>query len=91
MHILFFVDKYWKSNLINDLILHHHNPTHSNNQELCYMLTTADHHSSSERIDNEEKITPNTRPLISIFSSISLNGKKSSEDYYLNLKGRTIR
>ena len=85
-----FVDKYWKSNLINDLILHHHNPTHSNNQELCYMLTTADHHSSSERIDNEEKITPNTRPLISIFSSISLNGKKSSEDYYLNLKELNI-
>ena len=81
-----FVEKYWKSNLINDLILHHHNPTHSKYPELCHMLTTADHHSSSERLDNEEKIAANSRPLISVFSNISLNNKKSNEDYYLNLK-----
>ena len=65
-----FVEKYWKSNLINDLILHHHNPTHSKYPELCHMLTTADHHSSSERLDNEEKIAANSRPLISVFSII---------------------
>ena len=52
--------------------------------ELCKMLQKADHHSSKERIDSEEKNDVLITPLSSIFSRISLN-EKVKDDYYVPL------
>lgn len=81
-----FIDKYWKqSDEINDYILHHHNPSKSINPEYCYMLSTADHHSASERTESDVKTQANSLPLISVFSNISLNEEDALHDYYYKL------
>lgn len=70
--------------LVENLVLYHHNPSKSMYPELCKMLQKADHHSSKERIDSEEKNDVLITPLSSIFSRISLN-EKVNDDYYVPL------
>lgn len=70
--------------LVEDLVLYHHNPSKSSYPELCKMLQKADHHSSKERIDSDEKSDVLITPLTSIFSRISLNDE-SHEDSYVPL------
>lgn len=70
--------------LVEDLVLYHHNPSKSSFPELCKILKKADEHSSKERIDADEKGDVLATPLTSIFSRISLNGEKHDE-YYVPL------
>ena len=63
--------------LVEDLVLYHHNPSKSAYPELCKMLQKADQHSSKERIDADEKTDVLITPLTSIFSRISLSDKKN--------------
>lgn len=80
-----FIEKYWDNDVIVDYVLHHHNPSKSSNPTLCHMLTTADHHSASERVESDEKRSANSLPLISIFSNVSLNSQSVSGDYFHRL------
>ncbi len=70
--------------LVEDLVLYHHNPIKSMFPELCKIVQKADHHSSKERIDSDEKADVLLTPLTSIFSRISLTDKKH-DDYYVPL------
>lgn len=70
--------------LVESLVLYHHNPSKSMNPELCKMLQKADHHSSKERIESDEKNDVLITPLTSIFSRISLDDKPT-DDYYVPL------
>lgn len=70
--------------LVEDLVLYHHNPSKSMYPELCKILQKADHHSSKERIDSNEKNDVLITPLTSIFSRISLN-EEVNDDYYVPL------
>lgn len=70
--------------LVEDLVLFHHNPSKSAFPELCKIIQKADHHSSKERIDSDEKNDVLATPLTSIFSRISLSDKKH-DDYYVPL------
>lgn len=67
--------------LVEDLVLYHHNPSKSAYPELCKILQKADHHSSKERVEADEKGDVLATPLTSIFSRISLNDKKHDEFY----------
>lgn len=67
--------------LVEDLVLYHHNPSKSMYPDLCKILQKADHHSSKERIDSDEKNDVLITPLTSIFSRISLNDKNPKEHY----------
>lgn len=70
--------------LVEDLVLYHHNPSKSMYPELCKILQKADQHSSKERIDSDEKADVLVTPLTSIFSRISLDENKH-DDYYVPL------
>ncbi len=70
--------------LVEDMVLYHHNPDRSSHPELCKMLQKADHHSSKERIDSDEKNDVLITPLTSIFSRIRLEDSQR-EDYYVPL------
>lgn len=78
----FVKDKF--DDLVEDLVLYHHNPSKSMYPELCKMLQKADHHSSKERIKSDEKNDVLITPLTSIFSRISLDDE-AREDYYVPL------
>ena len=78
-----FVKDYF-DDMVEELVLYHHNPSKSSYPELCKILQKADHHSSKERIDSDEKQDVLLTPLTSIFSRISLNDS-DSEDYYIPL------
>ena len=75
-----FARKYF-DDFVEDLVLHHHNPSQSRDVNLCKILQKADHHSSKERIESSEKQDVLLTPLTSIFSRISLDDKKSDEFY----------
>lgn len=79
-----FAGKYF-DDFVEDLVLHHHNPSQSTDINLCKILQKADHHSSKERIESSEKQNVLLTPLTSIFSRISLDDKKSDE-YYVPVK-----
>ena len=79
-----FAGKYF-DDFVEDLVLHHHNPSQSMDINLCKILQKADHHSSKERIESSEKQDVLLTPLTSIFSRISLDDKKSDE-YYVPVK-----
>lgn len=70
--------------LVEDLVLYHHNPKKAIDENLCKIIQKADQHSSKERIESEEKQDVLLTPLTSIFSRISLDGKKQ-DDYYVPL------
>ena len=75
-----FVKDYF-DDLVENLVLYHHKPSNADFVELANMLQKADHHSSKERIDSNEKQDVLLTPLTSIFSRISLDKKKSDEYY----------
>lgn len=75
-----FVSKFYDDEVEN-LVLYHHNPSKSIDDELCSIVQKADHHSSSERNDSETKQKVLESPLISIFSRIN-----DSDEYYIPLK-----
>lgn len=75
-----FVKKYFDDDVEN-LVLYHHNPSKSSDENLCKILQKADHHSSKERIEADENQDVLLTPLTSIFSRISLDDKKSDEFY----------
>ena len=66
---------------VENLVLYHHEPKNSDYPELCKIVQKADHHSSKERISSGEKNDVLLTPLTSIFSRISLDGKKGDEFY----------
>jgi len=72
------------SDLVENLVLYHHNPSKSDYPELCKILQKADHHSSKERLESDEKADVLLTPLSSIFSRISLKDEKC-DDYYVPL------
>lgn len=76
-----FVKDYF-DDLVEDLVLYHHKPLNAGNVDLAKIVQKADHHSSKERIESDEKQDVLLTPLTSIFSRISLNDKKS-EKYYV--------
>lgn len=78
-----FVKDYF-DDIVEDLVLHHHNPQKSGYVDLCKILQKADHHSSKERIKSVDENKVLDTPLTSIFSRISLNDKKPRE-YYIPL------
>lgn len=78
-----FVKDYF-DDLVEELVLYHHNPSKSAFPELCKMLQKADHHSSKERIESEEKQDVLLTPLTSIFSRVSLNNTQN-DDYHIPL------
>lgn len=78
-----FVKDYF-DDFVEDLVLHHHLPKKSGYVELCQMLQKADHHSAKERIKASDEQEVLNTPLTSIFSRISLDGKKHDE-YYIPL------
>ena len=78
-----FVKDYFDDS-VEDLVLYHHNPSKSGYPELCRIIQKADQHSSKERIESDEKQDVLLTPLTSIFSRISLDGKKH-DDYYVPL------
>lgn len=78
-----FVNDYF-DDLVEDLVLYHHNPSKSSYPELGKIIQKADHHSSKERLDAEEISDVLESPLTSIFSRISLNENKH-DDYYVPL------
>lgn len=78
-----FVSKYF-DDLVEELVLYHHQPDKSGDNKLCRMLQKADHHSSKERIKSVDENEVLNTPLTSIFSRISLDGK-SQDDYYIPL------
>jgi len=75
-----FVKDYF-DDYVEDLVLYHHNPSKSGFPELCKIVQKADHHSSKERIDSEDKSDVLLTPLTSIFSRISLDGEKHDDLY----------
>lgn len=79
-----FVKEFY-DDLIEDLVLYHHNPKNSSYPDLCKLIQKADHHSSSERIKRESKQEVSKTPLISIFSRIDNN-----KEWYIPLKELTI-
>ena len=78
-----FVKDYF-DDLVEDLVLYHHNPNKSAYPELCKIIQKSDHHSSKERIDSEEKADVLATPLTSIFSRINLNDE-NHDDFYVPL------
>lgn len=78
-----FVKDYF-DDFVEDLVLHHHLPKKSGYVELCQMIQKADHHSAKERIKSIDVQEVLNTPLTSIFSRISLDGKKQ-DDYYIPL------
>lgn len=76
-----FVKDYF-DDLVENLVLYHHKPKNSDYVEFAQIIQKADHHSSKERIESENKQDVLLTPLTSIFSRISLDNKKSME-YYL--------
>lgn len=78
-----FVKDYF-DDLVEELVLYHHNPSKSSYPELCKIVQKADHHSSKERIESDEKQEVLLTQLISIFSRVSLNDL-TNEDYYVPL------
>ena len=79
-----FVSKFYDDEVEN-LVLYHHNPSKSIDNDLCSIVQKADHHSSSERNDAETKQKVLESPLISIFSRIN-----DSKEYYVPLKELNI-
>ena len=79
-----FVSKFYDDEVEN-LVLYHHNPSKSIDNDLCSIVQKADHHSSSERNDAETKQNVLESPLISIFSRIN-----DSKEYYVPLKELNI-
>ena len=75
-----FVKDYF-DDAVEELVLYHHNPSKSAYPELCKIVQKADHHSSKERIESEEKQDVLLTPLTSIFSRVSLNDSKSEDKY----------
>ncbi|WP_295613673.1 type III-A CRISPR-associated protein Cas10/Csm1 [uncultured Methanobrevibacter sp.] len=75
-----FVSKFYDDEVEN-LVLYHHNPSKSMDNNLCSIIQKADHHSSRERNDAETKQNVLESPLISIFSRIN-----DSSEYYIPLK-----
>lgn len=66
------------------LAMHHHLPENAPKPYLAKLITLADWLSSGERRDREEDEElgdPSKEPLISIFSKISINGKRVDEHY----------
>lgn len=78
-----FVKDYF-DDLVEELVLYHHNPSKSAYPELCRIVQKADHHSSKERIESDQKQDVLLTPLTSIFSRVSLNDRES-DDYYIPL------
>ena len=78
-----FVKDYF-DDMVEDLVLYHHNPSKSSFPDLCKILKKADEHSSKERIDADEKGDVLATPLTSVFSRISLSDKDHDE-YYVPL------
>ena len=75
-----FVSKFYDDEVEN-LVLYHHNPSKSIDDNLCKIIQKADHHSSSERNDSETEQKVLESPLISIFSTVN-----DSKEYYVPLK-----
>jgi CRISPR-associated protein Csm1 len=84
-----FVKDIW-GNEVEDLVLYHHNHNKSFDPKLTnYIIRKADHHSSSEREDldgDERSDNVEKEPLISIFSSVKLDGKDGIDEHYIPLK-----
>lgn len=82
-----FVSNFY-DDLVENLVLYHHNPKKDNskNYDLSKIVQIADHHSSKERLESDEKQNVISTPLISIFSQISLDDKKSDEHYIRPIK-----
>lgn len=82
-----FISKYWNNN-IADLALHHHVYSKANNKDLSSMIEIADHHSSGERITNEnnQKNQVLKKLLISVFSEISIEGNNVISEKYVPLR-----
>ncbi len=78
-----FVKDYF-DDLVEELVLYHHNPSASAYPEFCKIVQKADHHSSKERIESEEKQDVLLTPLTSIFSRVNLKDSKN-EDYFIPL------
>lgn len=81
-----FIGKYWNSN-IADLALHHHAYSKAKNRDLSSMVMIADHHSSGERIKNEDnqKNQVLEKLLVSVFSEISIEDNESISEKYVPL------
>ena len=75
-----FVKDYF-DDLVENMVLYHHRPQNSDFPELTKIVQKADHHSSKERIESDEKQEVLQTPLTSIFSRISLDDNKSDEYY----------
>ena len=66
------------------LAMHHHLPNNAPKKHLAKLITLADWLASGERRDrevDEELGDPTKEPLVSIFSKISLDGRKVPEHY----------
>lgn len=70
--------------LVEDLVLYHHNPNKAYDKSLAKIVQKADQHSSKERIESDDKKDVLLTPLTSIFSRVSLNDK-NNEDYFVPL------
>ncbi|WBF07429.1 type III-A CRISPR-associated protein Cas10/Csm1 [Methanothermobacter thermautotrophicus] len=72
---------------IEDLVLHHHNPSGSRNPEYARIIRDADHHSARERKKSESKQEVKEHPMISVFSQVRLPEREKTEgEYYLPLR-----
>lgn len=79
MSAAFVKDKF--DDLVENLVLYHHNPSKSINPELCVILQKADYHSSKECIGLDDE---SVMPLTSIFSRISFDDE-TGDDHYVPL------
>lgn len=75
-----FVKNYFNE-IVESLVLYHHNPKNSMDINLGSIVQIADHHSSKERIESDDMQEVLETPLISIFSRVTLNDKLPKEHF----------
>ncbi|MCL2115327.1 MAG: type III-A CRISPR-associated protein Cas10/Csm1 [Methanobrevibacter sp.] len=88
----------WSGELVRDvwgeevenLVLYHHKPKNSDYEGLAKIIQKADHHASSERMENEKNLQVNREPLISIFSRVNLEKNENEKEYYVPLEPLTL-
>jgi len=79
-----FIREFNLGSVIEDLVLYHHNPSHSRYQEFSKIVQRADHHSSMERTKSKKRDVKK-EPLISVFSKVSITEDNNPHEYYLPL------
>ncbi|MEN4007094.1 MAG: type III-A CRISPR-associated protein Cas10/Csm1 [Methanobacteriaceae archaeon] len=79
-----FIREFNLGSVIEDLVLYHHNPSHSRYQEFSKIVQKTDHHSSMERTESKKRDVKK-EPLISVFSKVSITEDNKPQEYYLPL------